>query len=683
MWWTLETRVMQTFQLSFLDQLLDTQLDDRAVLSTDNSFKFEKALQEFSTAKYYCLDLETYGPDAGDGLNFLKNNIRMVQVGLPSGIALLVDLGGYLDNRKQIKNTPHIKKFFKIFKYKFAKEDVKIIGHNLLFDLIQIKYHFGLDCLNQIRDTFIMSMLMWQGVFFQKNQAHSLGGLYSRVFQKEVDKSLQVSDFGGKLSIDQLNYCVKDAIYPIELVKKLGKQAVETNQLEGIIAECNAIPCWVDLIINGFPVDTQLLDQLITEYERGKDIVSMPFTQTFPGVKLTTSPGKLAPLLNDTFGLKLESTKAVDLIPHKNISEVASILAYRSIKTHLDYLHNIKKALRADTNCVLGNFKQMTSRSLGRSACGKNKKSSQFTINLQNPPKKTNNPQVKALGLDQVRSVFRAPEGYKLVVIDLSSAHARIAAKLSKDTELVQALQQGKDIHLITTSSFCQAEGYNWTYDDLVRIYSNQTHPDFGKVKELRHLAKTVFFGSLNGQGAETLRMSYLKNEIEVPLDTCKKRIIGWRNKYPQLANYQKYLATSANKYHFNFNNKIYGQSHNSFNCRGYFMRFPNNKTKKLQVSFNKVCSFAWMSVEKIIMMKAFRDLWDKFRIHPEWEARVVNFVHDEFDILCNSNYQNEVAKFSFETLHGHMANFLEDIPAIADDERWEDAIVDCWIEKK
>jgi DNA polymerase I len=90
-----------------------------------------------------------------------------------------------------------------------------------------------------------------------------------------------------------------------------------------------------------------------------------------------------------------------------------------------------------------------------------------------------------------LRSYIRAPEGRLFVIADYSQIELRIAAKISGDTEMLNAYAQSRDLHALTAQNLTSQKGVS---------------------KDDRKLAKAVNFGLLYGMGAKGLRSYALKS---------------------------------------------------------------------------------------------------------------------------------------------------------------------------
>jgi len=96
--------------------------------------------------------------------------------------------------------------------------------------------------------------------------------------------------------------------------------------------------------------------------------------------------------------------------------------------------------------------------------------------NLQNIP-------IRSEQGRKIRQAFIAPKDYKIVAIDYSQIELRIMAHLSKDTGLVTAFSEGKDIHRATAAEIFSVE--------LDEVTSDQ-----------RRSAKAINFGLIYGMSA-------------------------------------------------------------------------------------------------------------------------------------------------------------------------------------
>lgn len=81
----------------------DVELEPHIVMIDDP--RWATCVEELKTATWICLDTEFYGTNGPWGkrkdINYWKSFVRLIQVGLPSGLAMVFELGGMLDNRER------------------------------------------------------------------------------------------------------------------------------------------------------------------------------------------------------------------------------------------------------------------------------------------------------------------------------------------------------------------------------------------------------------------------------------------------------------------------------------------------------------------------------------------------------------------------------------------------------
>lgn len=126
----------------------------------------------------------------------------------------------------------------------------------------------------------------------------------------------------------------------------------------------------------------------------------------------------------------------------------------------------------------------------------------------------------------EVRMLFKASPGFKLVGADYSAQEVRMAAFISKDNDMINAYKQGKDLYSVIASAM-----YKNAYEDNLEFYpagtkilyegkevtcgdKTHTNPE-GKAR--RQSAKSVLIGSLYGRGAASIAEQL--NELRSPGD--------------------------------------------------------------------------------------------------------------------------------------------------------------------
>ena len=140
--------------------------------------------------------------------------------------------------------------------------------------------------------------------------------------------------------------------------------------------------------------------------------------------------------------------------------------------------------------------------------------SSSGDINLQNIP-------VRGERGKLMRSVFVAKEGYTLLGIDYSQIELRLLTHFSRDPKLVEAYLWGADVHQMTA---------DW-------------------MKVPRYVGKTVNFGTIYGQGPNTLADTIEKDGNPRPKNTqCKVWLNEYDNLYKGVAQWKSFEVAATRR---------------------------------------------------------------------------------------------------------------------------------------
>ena len=626
-------------------------------------------LREFSMCESFGFDLETFGQGEKGGLNPWLGKVRLIQIGLGENIFVL-DLGGTEDDRNAIYQSLEDAGFWDVLREKLWDKDTLTIGQNLKFDALFMKIQYGIN-IRGVRDTMLASQLLWAGI---KQIRHSLGAICQRVLNIELDKTEQASDWGGELSSSQIEYAIADVKIMGKLLPALETRLEKSGLTKQFLIECNALPTFVEMEYHGMAVDTKLLEEAIGQYESAAVKILEPFSTRFPGVRPTAQAKTLAPLFEEAFGLKLTSVSAKDLSKHYDIPEIRSLSLWRSLKKSHDYLKGMKKY--GFGGRVRGCYRQIAPQGFGRSTCGKG---STGGVNLQNPPNDSKlPPEIRELGLTSVRRCFAVPKSRKLLVADLSQAHARIACQGSKDKTLLGAYLENQDCHAITASALAKIRGLDpdWTPQNIKAWTKDSSHPNHDEAVLLRNVSKNVFYGSLNCQGSLTLMDTLRKGAgIEISQSEAQEAIRAWQQTYHGLYQFQRQIQREASKVNYKFFDESWGKV-TAISGRSIFMKKYGG-----QVGLTDCTAFYWTATEADIIKTAMHEIQTAFDLNPEWGAIICNCAHDELDIECNEDFAVRVAAVVCNELWGAMSIWVTDIP-VTDSPDFKSIICNSWAEK-
>jgi len=144
--------------------------------------------------------------------------------------------------------------------------------------------------------------------------------------------------------------------------------------------------------------------------------------------------------------------------------------------------------------------------------------------NAQQIPKTSVDPNIK--------QQLVAPKGTLYIASDFSQAELRIMAHLSGDETYLNAFNSGQDPHLAIA-----ADKYHVPYEEALKIYEDENHPDYKIWKVRRKQAKQIAFGLIYGIGAKLLaiKLSDPKAGIIVTKEEAQKEMDDFFGKHPKL----------------------------------------------------------------------------------------------------------------------------------------------------
>ncbi len=349
-----------------------------------------------------------------------------------------------------------------------------------------------------------------------------------------------------------------------------------------------------DMEGRGFLLDRDALETLGTRYvSEMKELESAIYTEAGKTFNLN-SPAQLGTLLFEERGLphgkKLKSGKySTDAEILEGLAEidplVRMILEYRKVaKLQSTYIEGLRKEI-SDDGRVHTTFRQ-TLTMTGRLSSAE--------PNLQNIPVRTERGR-------ELRKLFIAPEGKKLIDADYSQIELRLMAHISGDETLTQAFRDGADIHRSTAAGV------------------------FGVAPEevtdgMRKFAKTVNFGILYGMGEYSL-----SKDLSIPVWQAKQYIEQYFARYPKIREYMESVKAFAREHLYV--ETMYGRR------RSIPEMAQTNKTRLAaaeRVAMNTPIQGAAADLIKIAMVRV-----EKALEAAGLQAKIVLQIHDELIVEC------------------------------------------------
>lgn len=362
----------------------------------------------------------------------------------------------------------------------------------------------------------------------------------------------------------------------------------------------------------GFKIDTagmkELCDELTKTIEEDTERIYQ-----LAGLEFNiNSPKQLAQVLVDELGLplkkKTKSGYSTDVETLEKLRYfhpiIDEILDYRKVqKLKSTYAVGLLKA--SDENGrVHTDFKQALT-ATGRLSSSE--------PNLQNIPIKT------ALGR-KIRAQFTTKnDDYLLIDADYSQIELRLLACLSGDETMIEAFNEGADIHTKTASAVFGI-------------------PEYAVTEEYRKRAKAVNFGIVYGIGAYSL-----SGDLNISVGQAKQYIDSYFEKYTGIKDYLDACIKEA---------ELLGYTTTLFGRRRYIPELSSSKKMLREfgkrVAMNSPIQGTAADVMKIAMLNVDR------RLKAEGlDAKLVMQVHDELIIEAHK----DCAELAADLLRAEMEN--------------------------
>lgn len=360
-----------------------------------------------------------------------------------------------------------------------------------------------------------------------------------------------------------------------------------------------------DMETTGFTVDKTRLDELDARFSELQDKSAKRILQLYGGEFNLNSPKQLAKALFEDLGIPYPgkppySTKAEILQKLSGSYEIVDeLLKYRfNSKLKSTFIDGLRAALHPD-GTVHTSFNQMTT-ATGRL--------SSTEPNLQNIPARTEEGKL-------LRSMFVAKPGRVLIDADYSQIELKLLAHFSGDKKLIDAFNNGGDVHTSTAA-------------EVFGIPVDQVTP------ELRRDAKAVNFGIVYG-----ISNYGLSQNIHIPPKKAKAYIDRYFERFPKVKEYLDGLIASA---------KARGYAVTAFNRRRAIPELNSAKYTERQfgerVAMNMPLQGTAADIIKIAMNRVFARL-------NGMRAKLILQVHDELIVDAPQDEADEVVKLLREEM--------------------------------
>ena len=555
---------------------------------------FNNWLKKLKKNKIFALDLET------TSLRPVKARAVGISFSCSSGEACYIPLAhNYLGVPDQLE----MDWVFKQLKPILENPNIKKVGQNIKYDYIVLKNE-GINLKGIIFDTMLASYLL-----NPSSRGHNMDALALEYLGLATIQYKDVVGTASKeIGFDEVEiecateYAAEDADITWRLYEKLSDtlKGDDLNIFEKI--ELPLLEVLGDMELKGVALDKPHLEKLSQKIhlllgEREKQIYELT------GEEFNiNSPKQLSVILFEKLGLpvikKTKSGYSTDVSVLQELSAGHDlpeiILSYRQLgKLKSTYVDALQEEVFSKTGRVHTSFNQSVA-ATGRL--------SSSNPNLQNIPVRTE------MGRE-IRKSFIAKEGNRLLSADYSQVELRVLAHLSEDESLIEAFNDGEDIHTRTA-----IEIFGTTAERLDA--------------EARRMAKAVNFGIVYGLSAFGL-----SKQLKIFPKEAKKFIDQYFQLYKKVKIYMEETIEAARKTGYTLtlmNRKRYLPDLNSKNRQA--------REAAERVAINTPVQGSAADLIKLAMINLDREIRGK-----NLKSRMILQVHDELVFECPPQEEEEM----------------------------------------
>jgi DNA polymerase-1 len=529
------------------------------------------------------------------------NNINEIAYYYCDGLSI------YCNGKVYLSDKPTDEELKNIFESKALK-----IGYDEKRDYLMLR-HKGINPINMMFDLTIASYVLNPSKDSYKLDDIILEEL-GIMLSKNEETQIKICGFGESNSSNKEESNSKYVKYIFDCKTKLEKSLRDKEQYNLFSEiEMPLMKVLAEMEYYGVLVDRKMFeDYSISLNEKVSDLVNK--IKEIAGVDFNVnSPKQLGEILFDKLGLpcakKTKTGYSTDVDVLEKIRQehpiVGRVLEYRTLsKLKATYIDGLIPLINPNTKRIHSKFNQ-TVTATGRI--------SSTDPNLQNIPIRTE------IG-KELRKIFIAPEGSVFLDADYSQIELRVLAHMSDDDTMIQAFNEGQDIHAITASQV-----FGVPLEEVT--------------KSMRSEAKAVNFGIVYG-----ISDFGLASNIGINRKRAKEYIEKYFMKYP---NIKKYMDTTIKKC------KERGYVETLFNRRRYVPEISSNNFNVRQfgerVAMNAPIQGTAADIIKIAMINIYNELTNR-----NLKSKLILQVHDELVI--------ETRKEEFEEVKNILINCMENV---------------------
>ena len=463
----------------------------------------EKVIKNASKAKTIAIDTET------TGLDYMDTDLVGISLSYKAGEAYYIPINHQDDTVNQLK----LNVVLDALKPVLESSKNKIIGQNIKFDR-NVLAKYGINISSIKNDTMMMSYVLDASA-----TRHNLDALSSYYLNYKTSTFEDVAGKGVKqITFDQVpieeatNYAAEDADITLRLYEELNPKLESVASLKKLNDEIEIplIEVLSEMEQNGAILNSKILSSQSKDLEnRIKKLEKKAYE--IAGEEFNLGSTKQ---LREIFFEKLNyriikktpggqpSTDEKVLVELAEEYELPGVLLeHRTLsKLKSTYTDKLPGQISETTGKVHTSFHQAVT-TTGRL--------SSSDPNLQNIPIRTEDGR-------RIRQAFEPSKGHRFISADYSQIELRIMAHISKDAGLLQAFQEGEDVHSKTAS-----EVFDVAIEEVTA--------------DLRRNAKAINFGLIYGISAFGLG-----KQLGISRNLAAEYMAMYFEKYPGVKKYME-----------------------------------------------------------------------------------------------------------------------------------------------
>ena len=463
----------------------------------------EKVIKNASKAKTIAIDTET------TGLDYMDTDLVGISLSYKPGEAYYIPINHQDDTVNQLK----LNVVLDALKPVLESSKNKIIGQNIKFDR-NVLAKYGINISSIKNDTMMMSYVLDASA-----TRHNLDALSSYYLNYKTSTFEDVAGKGVKqITFDQVpieeatNYAAEDADITLRLYEELNPKLESVASLKKLNDEIEIplIEVLSEMEQNGAILNSKILSSQSKDLEnRIKKLEKKAYEIAGEEFNLGSTK-QLREIFFDKLNYRIikktpggqPSTDEKVLVELAEEYELPGVLLeHRTLsKLKSTYTDKLPGQISETTGKVHTSFHQAVT-TTGRL--------SSSDPNLQNIPIRTEDGR-------RIRQAFEPSEGHRFISADYSQIELRIMAHISKDGGLLQAFQEGEDVHSKTAS-----EVFDVAVEEVTA--------------DLRRNAKAINFGLIYGISAFGLG-----KQLGISRNLAAEYMAMYFEKYPGVKKYME-----------------------------------------------------------------------------------------------------------------------------------------------